>query len=62
MSTFSSWYTENSAVLLIPLKKCNGCGLFGGKNVAVVEYSLEKMQECWDFRWEKCIFVLERRG
>lgn len=24
-------------LLLIPLKKCNGCGLFGGKNVAVVE-------------------------
>lgn len=47
--------------MLLP-KKCNGCGLFGGKNVEVVEYSLEKMQECWDFRWKKCIFVLERMG
>ena len=40
-----------------------------GRSMAVKELGvtvlavgdIEKMQECWDFRWEKCIFVLERR-
>lgn len=47
--------------MLLP-KKCNGCGLFGGKNVEVVEYSLEKNAGMLGFSLEKVYICAGKDG